>query len=54
MMAIGLTHTYEYKPHVSLFYDIPVAEAETLIPKINNICKNRHVIFAGYRNEELK
>ena len=55
LRAIGLNHSYdEYKPHVSLYYDIPIEEAETLIDKIDHISKNRSVVFAGYRIEQLK
>lgn len=55
LKVLGLTHSYdEYKPHVSLFYNIPIEEAEETLDKINHISKNRHVIFAGYRVEPLK
>lgn len=54
LTAIGLTHTYEYKPHVSLYYDIPTEEADRVLEKINAISNNRAVVFAGYRVEPLK
>ncbi len=55
LRAIGLNHSFdEYKPHVSLYYDIPIEEAETLLPQIDHISRNRSVVFAGYRVEPLK
>jgi 2'-5' RNA ligase len=55
LKKIGLKHSYdEFRPHVSLYYDIPREEGEKLIQKLEPVCINKTVTFSGFNVEPLK
>ena len=55
LLKIGLKHSYEdYKPHVSLVYNIPTKEANEVIKKLNDFVDGKEITFKDFIVEELK
>jgi hypothetical protein len=55
LIKLGANHSYgEYRPHVSIVYDIPVNEAEAIIPKLNSKMDPQEIKFSGFTVEPIR
>jgi 2'-5' RNA ligase len=55
LIKIGANHSYdEYRPHVSIVYDIPIKEAEAILEKLNSKMDSQEIKFSGFTVEPIR
>ena len=55
LKTLGLGHSYpDYRPHVSLVYDVPKDEAEQKMGQLTDLVKNQKIMFNKFNVTRLK
>lgn len=55
LVRIGAEHSFdEFRPHVSIAYDVPVKEADKIMKTLNNKLDGYQIKFSGFIVEPIK
>lgn len=53
LQALGLTHTYDFEPHLTYAYKLSKDEAETLKNELEGVYNGKEFTLDGFTNEHI-